>query len=63
MLTNTSLWNTQIFKKFEKVKVWKFSHLTKSAITFAQGCTMCYFPEGVCTYPLPNLNAGLGSPG
>ena len=37
MLTNTSLWNAQIFKKFEKV--WKFSHLKKSAITFAQGCT------------------------
>ena len=37
MLTNTSVWNTQIFKKFDKVKVWKFSHLKKSAITFAQG--------------------------
>ena len=39
MLSNTSIWKTQIFKKFEKVKVWKFSHLKKSAITFAQGCT------------------------
>ena len=33
------MWNTQIFKKFEIVKVWKFSHSKKSAITFAQGCT------------------------
>ena len=38
MLTNTYIWNTQSFKKFEKVKVWKFSHLKESAITFAQGC-------------------------
>ena len=38
MLTNTSIWKAQIFKKFEKAKVWKFSHLKKSAITFAQGC-------------------------
>ena len=40
MLTNTSFWNAQIFKKFEKGKVWKFSHLKKSAIAFAQGCTL-----------------------
>ena len=39
MLSNTSIWKTQIFRKFEKVKVWKFSYLKKSAITFAQGCT------------------------
>ena len=39
MLTNTSIWKAQIFKKYEKVKVWKFSHLKKSATTFAQGCT------------------------
>ena len=40
MLSNTSIWNSQIFKKFEKFKVWKFSYLKKSAITFAQGCTI-----------------------
>ena len=40
MLTNTSIWKVQIFKKFEKIKVWKFSHLKKSAIIFAQGCTI-----------------------
>ena len=40
MLTNTSIWKDQIFKKFEKVKVCKFSHLKKSAITFAQGCML-----------------------
>ena len=39
MIISTSTWKAQIFKKFEKVKVWKFSHLKKSAITFAQGCT------------------------
>ena len=39
MLTNTNIWKAQIYKKFEKVEVWKFSHLKKSAITFAQGCT------------------------
>ena len=46
MLTNTSIWNTHIFKKFENVEISKFSHLGKCAITFAQGCTI--FRRGCC---------------
>ena len=30
------------FQKIEEVKIWKFLHLEKSAITFAQGCTLRY---------------------
>ena len=59
MLSNTSIWNAQIFKKFEKFKVWKFSHLKKSAITFAQGCTYTriqgfyyrFMTDGSCKRP------------
>ena len=54
MLTYTSISKAQIFKKFEKVKVWKFSHLKKSAITFAQGCTrameMVYAKHNISSY-------------
>ena len=51
MLTNTSILNRQIFKKIEEVKIWKFLHLEKSAITFAQGCTYLFI---MYTTPLGN---------
>ena len=54
MLTYTSIWKTQIFKKFEKVKVWNFSH-KPSAIIFAQECTIYTVTLSDIEYSCPTL--------
>ena len=41
VITNTSIWKTQIFKKFEKFKAWKFLHLKKCHYF----CTGVYYKE------------------
>ena len=44
MFTNSSILIPNIYKKFDKYKMRKCSHIEKSAISFAQVCTYQYMP-------------------